>query len=325
MDSDYPLVSVLIPAYNHESYIQMTIQSIINQSYQNIELIIVDDGSSDSTLDKIQEFKAQCDERFVRFHYETQTNQGTCATLNKLIQSARGEFIFIIASDDIAKPRLISKEVEFLTSNKDYALVVFDNEFIDENGKICYWSCDKEKVYDIKDAFADTFGHYLQKKRKFKFTSNKFGQYKYLRKTNHVPNGYLIRKSIFEQIGLYTPQAPLEDYWLMLQISKYSKLKFIDEAQFSYRWHGKNTAAKDEYLKELADQTRKYEREFIKTLDLNTVLPDVEYFIKRGKKYKTVGIPYLFEIKKYKNKNLKLKIKEFFIFNKMIFSQIKHF
>lgn len=68
------LVSVLIPAYNHEKYVQGAIKSIINQTYQNIELIIVDDGSKGSTWQKIQELKEECEKRFVRVHFETKQN-----------------------------------------------------------------------------------------------------------------------------------------------------------------------------------------------------------------------------------------------------------
>ena len=60
------LVSVVIPAYNHEKYIQTTIESVIAQTYKNIELLILDDGSSDNTWNKIQEMREKCERRFVR-------------------------------------------------------------------------------------------------------------------------------------------------------------------------------------------------------------------------------------------------------------------
>ena len=78
------LVSVLIPAYNHEQYVQLTIRSIIEQTYQNIELIVIDDGSKDSTWEKISELKSECEKRFRRVDFSTQENSGTCKTLNRL-------------------------------------------------------------------------------------------------------------------------------------------------------------------------------------------------------------------------------------------------
>ena len=71
MPSSEQLVSVIIPAYNHERFVQQTIRSIIGQSYKNIELIIIDDGSTDSTWLKINELKKECEERFSRVVFKT--------------------------------------------------------------------------------------------------------------------------------------------------------------------------------------------------------------------------------------------------------------
>ena len=65
-----PLVSIVIPAYNHEKYIKETIKSLINQTYKNLELIVIDDGSTDSTFEKLQELKQECEERFVRVVFQ---------------------------------------------------------------------------------------------------------------------------------------------------------------------------------------------------------------------------------------------------------------
>ena len=171
------LVSVIIPAYNHEKYVQETIKSIINQTYENIELIIVDDGSLDNTWYKIQEMKEICEKRFSRVVFETKQNEGTCKTLNRLINLSKGEYIYLIASDDIAKPIAIEKELEFLSSAPEYALVVGDNEIIDSEGKRCYWDIDKNNVYDRAKAKYLTFGDQLKSWRDFAFTSEEFGMY----------------------------------------------------------------------------------------------------------------------------------------------------
>lgn len=264
---NYPLVSVIIPAYNHEKYVQDTIQSIIDQAYQNIELIIVDDGSKDTTFAKIQQMKELCDKRFVRFVAQTQENQGTCLTLNKLLKLTQGEYIYLIASDDKATPDAIKTLYDFLSVNNDYALVVGENLFIDENSKQCYWNRFTSNTYDINEAFFTSFSDYLMKIKAdtLDFLSDEFGSYQTLIKGNYIPNGYLIRKSIFEKTGYFKKEAPLEDYYLMLQISKYAKMKYIAKPLFYYRWHNANTSLQDEKLQDLINKTLSYEIQTVMT------------------------------------------------------------
>ena len=306
------LVSVLIPAYNHEKYVKETIKSIIAQTYKNIELIIVDDGSKDSTWQKIEEMRDKCEERFVRVHFETKENEGTCRTLNKLLSIAQGEFVYLIASDDLAKPQAIEKEVSFLENNPDYVLVVGDSEIIDQEGRICYWDKKKNNIYDKKRAKYFTLVQYIARHKRFKFTSERFGTYKELYLINHVPNGYLIRKSIFDKIGYYTPDAPIEDHWLMLQISKYAKMKYIDDILFSYRWHSTNTMKNKEKMRAMVEKTRTYEEKILASINENEVLPDVLEVIKFGALYRKQGIPYIFQILTYKKYNKKIKIIKLF-------------
>lgn len=308
------LVSVVMPAYNHEKYVQDAIKSIINQTYKNIELIVIDDGSKDSTWDKIQEMKEECEKRFVRVVFETQENQGVCNTLNKLLDKVQSDYIFFLASDDLAKPETIEVEYNFLSKNPDYSLVVGDSEFIDSDGTICYWNERQETEYNTKKAKYKTFASYLQAKTKMDFSTSEFGSYKSLLNSNYVPNGYLIRKSIFDLIGQYTPEAPLEDWWLMLQVSKYSKMKFINKILFSYRWHDSNTI-KVHRETDVNIETFKYEYGVMrKNIDLEKVLPEVKEDIIKNDYfcYKTIGITYLFEIKKYKNENSKKTILKIF-------------
>ena len=237
-----PLISVLIPAYNHERYVQETILSIINQTYENIELLIINDGSSDSTYDKICDMEILCRKRFEHFYFKTQRNKGTCETLNSLINMSHGEFIFIIASDDIAAPHAIETEFNFIINNSDYVLCVGANDIIDENSFRCFWDHNRKNVYDMLSAEYFSFSDYLKKfAPDVDFLSEEFGTYyNLLISHNHIPNGYLIRKSIFEKTGLCIKEAPMEDYWMLLQISKYGKMKYINNTLFYYRWHGKN-------------------------------------------------------------------------------------
>ncbi len=314
------LVSVLIPAYNHEKYVQEAIKSIINQTYQNIELIVVDDGSKDSTWQKIQEMKNECEKRFVRVHFETKGNEGTCKTFNRLLDLSKGEFVYFIASDDVAKPEAIETEVKFLSKHKDYALVVGDNEIIDSNGNVVFWS-EYGKIAKNKEeakfkTFVQCFKHY---RRDIKLNSLDFGSYQSLMSGNYIPNGYLIRKSIFRKIGYFTPEAPLEDYWLMLQISKYSKMKYIDKIFFSYRWHSDNTASQRKKMIDMTEKTMRYEYYILDNINPEEVLHGVNECKKDGIISKKKGIPYIFEIIKYKKRNNFVKVIKLFNFKILSF------
>ena len=75
--SNNPLVTVIIPVYNHENFVQIAIKSIINQTYQNIQLIVIDDGSKDSSYQKVLELKKECEKRFPKTYFETKENEGS--------------------------------------------------------------------------------------------------------------------------------------------------------------------------------------------------------------------------------------------------------
>ena len=315
------LVSVIIPAYNHENYIQETIKSIINQTYKNIELIIIDDGSKDNTWQKIKETEEECKARFVNIHFETKENEGTCKTLNKLISLTNGEFIYLIASDDMAKPIAIEKEVDFLTKNQDYVLVVGNNEFIDKNSKSVGRNKDGN-IVDIKNADFKTFGDSLKDGRKdVDFNSDQFGSYSSLVKANYIPNGYLVRKSaIMDKVYPFTPEAPLEDFYMMLQLSKVGKFKYIDDILFSYRIHNTNTSKNIQHMENMTKQTLLYEEKIVNRIG-NENWKKIFYLVQIVRKVKlNLGFIKVYRRKDFlrKEKNYILKIfnKEFIISKK---------
>ena len=89
------LVTVIMPAYNHEKYIKEAIESIINQDYKNIELIITNDGSSDTTNDVILSLANRCEERFINFKYISRANKGLINTLKEMEQFIDGKYFTI--------------------------------------------------------------------------------------------------------------------------------------------------------------------------------------------------------------------------------------
>ncbi len=318
-----PLVSVLMPAYNHQNYVQEAINSIIHQTYKNIELIVLDDGSTDDTWEILKSLKQQCDERFVNVVFETKENEGICATLNKLLDKAQGDFVYLIASDDISKPIAIEKEVDFLVNNPDYCLVVGDNEIIDSKGQKCFWTKTRENTYDKSLMQYKTFGDFLKHSRQdVDFNTDDFGSYESLVIGNYIPNGYLIRKSVLDLIPSIPQGDYLEDYYMMLQLSKYMKFKFLDEVLFSYRWHDSNTIKNVSKARIMTSNTKNLESVMLEKFKENSEksifpLEKIMLSSKIGRNYKNKKL--LFLTKAYyrnsKGKEIrKIKLKNFVLF-----------
>lgn len=235
------LVTVVIPAYNHEDFVVEAIQSIIVQTHSNIELIIINDGSTDGTHAAICSIDDLCRKRFNKYQYINQENEGLVKTLNKAIDLACSDFIYLIASDDIAKSHAIAKLYKFISQNDDYGLVVGDNEIIDGNSDIVFWDKKRDTLKDKKRAKYLTFVDFLRESvPEINFLSDEFGSYDSLLQGNYIPNGYIMRREAIVKEGKYK-DCTLDDWCMNLQISRNYKMKFIDEILFSYRWHQTNT------------------------------------------------------------------------------------
>lgn len=130
MPDDRPLVSVITPTYNRgKNYLRETIESVLNQDYPNFEFIILDDGSTDNTLELVASFDDP------RITYSYHDNMGLVRTMNKGFDLAKGEFITAVNSDDPVLPGLITESVKFLQSHPDIALTYPDWTRIDEHSQ----------------------------------------------------------------------------------------------------------------------------------------------------------------------------------------------
>lgn len=127
--SDIPTVSVIIPAYNHEKFVSQTIQSVLDQTFQDFEIIITDDGSTDRTVAEIQNF----DDPRIRFFLGGK-NQGSPVVTHHNLAHARGRYIAFLSSDDLFMPEKLEKQVRFLDENKQYSAVFSEVRIIDDYG-----------------------------------------------------------------------------------------------------------------------------------------------------------------------------------------------
>jgi glycosyltransferase involved in cell wall biosynthesis len=142
-----PKVSIVVPSYNHARYIESTISSILNQDYKNLEIIVIDDGSTDSSVSILKTFG----EKIVLV---LQQNQGQAATRNNAIKLATGEFIAFLDSDDLYMPCKISSQIKTFEMDNSLALVYTDFLIINEDGAIvrevkCPSPAQKTMAFDV--------------------------------------------------------------------------------------------------------------------------------------------------------------------------------
>jgi alpha-1,3-rhamnosyltransferase len=243
-----PLVTVLIPAYNHEKYIEQTIRSIINQTYDNIELIVINDGSSDKTWEIIQSMREVCERRFTKTIFLNQKNKGITKTLNSGIKMAEGKYIKSIASDDYLVPEAIEKFVSFAEQNADVELV-FSDGFHIESEKLSNMDFSKNGMQKFSDLFDFKDGYlfdYLLTKVFFAPTTSVF-----------------YTKNLIERINYYDESLLIEDIDFFLRASKETKFYFLNDILVYHRIHPNNTGRNHEILIKTAElMLNKYDVEF---------------------------------------------------------------
>lgn len=216
MTMDGPLVSVTIPAYNHEPYVQEAIKSVLRQSYENLELIVIDDGSTDGTAEKIRE----CRRHEERIRFVSRENQGLVRTLNLGIKLAKGKYWCQMASDDFMDERNIRMKVDFLETNRDYDAVCSDSLCLHPDQTLSRMIPEKTKPDPLK----------VRHPRDL-FQAKMF-----------VPS-LLFRKSVFDRIGGFDESLRYyEDIEMKPRLLLYCKVGYIDEPLLTWRSHGGNTS-----------------------------------------------------------------------------------
>lgn len=205
-----PIVSVILSVYNGESYISESIESILNQTFRDFELIIINDGSIDRTSEKL---KSYTDSRIINL--ENEKNIGIARSSNKGLRMARGRYIAIMDADDISLPERFQEQFSFLENNPDIGVCGTWINVIDKNGKwmknICYPT--SSDVISCSLLFYDCF----------------------------VNPTTMFRKKIIEDIGEYNPGfIAAMDYDLWTRMIGQYKFSNLPDFLLKYRMHGQN-------------------------------------------------------------------------------------
>lgn len=211
-----PKVSVLIPAYNHAQYIQETIDSVLEQSFGDFELLISDDCSTDNTVDMIKRYS---DSRIISVFFEE--NKGTVRSLNHLLSLAKGEYIAVLGSDDVWEKDKLEKQLEVLEKDKSIAACFSKATVIDQNSnQIVDKAVFSDEIFEFENCDK---AHMLRKL----FVSG-----------NHLcHSSAVIRTSVHKQVGEYNvAYRQLHDFDLWIRILLNDKIYVIEDSLVKYRY-----------------------------------------------------------------------------------------
>jgi glycosyltransferase involved in cell wall biosynthesis len=202
---DMPLVSVVIPTFNRKHIVGKAIESAINQTYKHIEIIVVDDGSSDGSAEFIAGYGSAV-------KYIFKENGGVSSARNLGIRKSIGEFVAFLDSDDVWLPDKLEKQIHFFEKNPDFGMVLCDCYYMDSSSKISERSmrrnCLPRDGHILNDVFMSP---------------------------SLIPSSVLVKKAVLDDIGCFDEDMKTaEDLDLHLKIAVNYKIGLISEPLFNY-------------------------------------------------------------------------------------------
>jgi len=210
-----PKISVLIPTYNSSDFIQETIDSVLKQTFQNFEIIITDDGSTDNTIDQIKTIK---DPRITLYKFNQ--NRGISAALNNCIVKSQGEYIATVGSDDIFCKYKLSKQIDYLEKNSSIGASFTLAELIDDKGKPYH------NYSHLYDSFI-----FQENKQRHEWLHFFFSHTNVL-----CASSLVIRKNCQDDIGLYDERLlQMQDFDMWIRLCMKYEINILQETLTKYR------------------------------------------------------------------------------------------
>jgi glycosyltransferase involved in cell wall biosynthesis len=211
------LVSIISPCYNGESYLGRFLDSVLEQEYKNLEVILINDGSTDDTEKVVLSYKEKFEAAGIEFIYIYQNNAGQAAAVNKGLAIFKGKYLMWVDSDDILDPKNISKKLEFLETNTEYGYVMCRaREVMEDNVTL--------KVKDLKRV--EPSGE-----------DNMFLDLIMEKNVVYTPGVYLVRREAFLDAiptrQIYESSVG-QNWQLLLPIAYKYKCGYIKDELFSY-------------------------------------------------------------------------------------------
>lgn len=224
-----PVISVIVPSFNHERFVGYTIRSILRQSISEIEVIIVDDCSADRSVEMIRGWSARDSRIRTILH---RRNMGIAKTANDGIEAARGKYLSFIASDDMYELDALERAFRLLEANDEWGGVLFDSRWIDSKGR----KMSRSLQTMLEGAsFA----------RKAAVAEDKTAVFNLLVRNEGAFYAGMIRRRIIEPRGIRfdTRLRYFNDNLFWLDLSSVSRLSYVDECLYLHRIHKSATSS----------------------------------------------------------------------------------
>lgn len=229
-------ISIITASYNYENYIKETIESILTQDYDDWEMIVVDDGSKDNSVEVIKQYCAK-DKRIKLFQHENGENKGLSETLQLGLKKAQGEWVAFLESDDTYTFDCLSERLKIINKYEDVNFIFNDVNYFGEQSAVCeimkYYPAKQRKYLDL-----------------FEFPCNLKKIFKKSNQVNIVPtfSVIMLKKELFKDIDWQSPLKPSLDFYLWLQIAAKPNCVgyFLDKKLSNWRMH-KNSYISSNY------------------------------------------------------------------------------
>lgn len=228
-----PLVSICIPVYNSENTIGETIDSALSQTYKNIEIIVVDNHSTDSTYEVVRSFQ---DKRIKAF--QNKENIGMAGNWNRVLELATGEYIHFLCADDLLQPSCVEKKVKMIRKDSDIVMVTSATEIVSDDGKVLM-----ERHLTHGDKIFN--GEALAKKA-IRFR-NLYGE----------PSSIMVRADKMRQAGMFSENLKYTtDLEMWIRLSVPGLVGYVDDPLSNYRVSASNETSSLRIREILEDDIR---------------------------------------------------------------------
>ena len=217
------MISVIIPLYNKKKSIAQTLESVLAQTYTDYEIIVVDDGSTDNSLQVVKDYCGKFPMSNIQFQIISKPNGGVCSARNRGIQEAKGEYVAFLDADDLWDKEYLTEQVKMIADFPEAAM--WGINFAEMNkGKLV-----RKLETALPDGYRGYVDDYFQMKGRI---SDLF-----------CSSSVVIRKDVFDKVGLFDERIKYaEDSDMWFRIIATNKVTFFDKYMVFYQWDAENRA-----------------------------------------------------------------------------------